>query len=358
MSNFSKPVIIFSLGDPTGIGPEIVVRALANPKLANRIIPVCIGNGVVIRECMEKLEADFTLREMSYYDTQLIKHDETNVVYLIEPPDIEKANFKRGHPDRLSGECAVQSILAACDILKSYTNYSLITAPLSKKAVQLGKYSKYKGYTEILAEQFLLPQSNVKNMLIARPFSKHALRMTHVYSHVPLRKVPELIVTENGRAQIIRTIQLTWAGLVSLGITQPKIAVTGMNPHLEEWEDKDKWGQLGKEEIESIIPAIHQLQKDGLEVTGPMPADAAYRYARDGYVDGVVGMFHDQSHIAAQSDSDGMKHTIVFTIGTPFLRMSTSHGVATDIADQFRADSTPIENCIRMVLKLSTKSVN
>lgn len=341
---------MFTHGDPSGIGPEILLRSLKNMELRNAITPVCVGSEWILKECQEILRLDLSIKKIHTFDESIFSEQE--VVYLIDPISNPSRHIIRGKPNALSGEYAIESVLAACKILQVQKNISLITAPISKKAIQLSKYHHYKGHSEILQEQFAVGKNSMKNMLVVHPFSPHPLRMVHVTSHIPLRQVSSFLLSEDGKASIAKTVQLACDGLKKLGITNPRIAVTGINPHLEEWGDKDAWGNWGMEEVNAILPTIDLLKSRGIQVFGPFTPDSAYRQARKGEFDAVVAMFHDQSHIAALADPDTFDETVIFTIGTPFFRMSTSHGTAADIADKFAANPKPFENCIRMMIHL------
>jgi 4-hydroxy-L-threonine phosphate dehydrogenase PdxA len=348
-----KPnIILLTLGDPTGIGPEVILRALYNLNIWDMVVPICVGSRKVLLDrtrLLGRQGLEFPqIEEIKSLDD--IPSLSTKALFIVDVTNNSEFEYSLGHPNKVSGEIAVDSVLTAIDILKNKPGLSLITAPLSKQAIQLGKYSRYKGHKEIFEEQF--DGVSTINMIVTYPFSKSPLRLVHVTSHVPLREVSGLLLSSKGIDKVIQTVELTCAGLDRIGVIQPRVAVTGFNPHLEEWEDGMR-GELGKEEKHTIVPAVETLRKRGVTISGPITADTAYRRARMGDFDVVVSMFHDQSHIVANSGPKEFSSNIIITMGLPFLRLSTSHGPALDIAHSLKADDRPIRNCIKLVIRNS-----
>ncbi len=349
MKKDNKSVILLTLGDPTGIGPEIVLRALSRFQYSQSSKLICIGSARVLRE-RERALGNQGIR-ITIVDANSLNEavsSNQNSIFMLDVTKSDKHQYVLGHPDAESGILAVDSVLFAIDALKGFTDFSLVTTPISKYAIQLGKYSCFKGHNEIFKEKF--ETSQIINMLITFPFEDNPLRLVHVTSHVPLREVSNILLSPKGIELIVQTTELTYEGLLKMRIKDPRIVITGFNPHLEEWGDELKKGMLGKEEECSIQPAVDILKVKGLTVHGPMTADSAYRHARMGEYDAVVSMYHDQSHIVANSDPKGFATSIIVTLGLPFLRLSTSHGPAVDIADKFNADARPIENCIKYIM--------
>lgn len=343
--------ILFTVGDPCGVGPEVTLKAVSKLPENTSIKPILIGNSNIISErihSLKRLGIGFTKEIVKVENINDVKTLPSNNIPVINIGK-DKAQHSLGKPTDESGEEAIEAVLFACNILRDNPNLKLITSPMSKQAIQMGQYHRFKGHKEIFQDQF--PGSEVINMIVTYPFARHPLRLVHVTSHIPLRQISSFLVSTEGKEKIFQTIKSTWKNLIRLGLRDPHIAVTGINPHLEEWEDIQSIGKLGREERISILPTVEALKSDGMKVFGPMTADSAYRNARMGKYDVVVSMFHDQSHIVANSTPNGFRSNIILSLGLPFMRLSTSHGVALDIAHNYVADSTPIEYCIKFASK-------
>jgi 4-hydroxythreonine-4-phosphate dehydrogenase len=335
------------MGDASGIGPEIILKTVYSVQRRNTRF-VCIGSYQIMEERAYDLRRlGFPVKIIGIKSVEEATSADPQVLYLLDITKDNKIEYDLGKVSPGSAEHAVDAVLEALSIAKRMPDINLITAPLSKQAIQLTKYKNFKGHKEILDDFFNI---RTLNMIISSPFSKNPLRLVHVTSHIPLRRVSEFLLSENAAGKIEQIINLANSGLEKLGIESPRIAVTGINPHLEEW-DEDERGGLGKEEKYSILPAIKNLQANGLLVEGPMTADTAYRLMKQGNYDLTVGMFHDQSHIVSNSLPQFFSTNIIITIGLPFLRLSTSHGLALDIANKFVADPTQMINCVRFILK-------
>ncbi len=287
-----KPIIGITLGDPRGIGPEVIEKALASPDVRNKAEYVVFGDAC-------------------YFDYNQAK------------------NLTPKECGELSGfyiEQAAQAALAG-DI------DAIVTAPISKEHLHAAGYP-YPGHTEFLAN---ISQTKHFRMMMAGP----TLKVVLVTIHEPIQKVSSLLKTDS----ILKTIELTHETLQKwFGIRNPKIAVAGLNPHAGEG------GLFGNEEQKIISPAIKKAQKK-INVTGPLAADTVFNQAVKGYYDAVVVMYHDQGLIPLKllHFDDGVN----VTLGLPFIRTSPDHGTAFDIAGKNKANPSSMVAAIRLALSLT-----
>lgn len=288
--------LAITVGDPGGIGPEIVVKALNFSEVRRSCIPLVIGNGIVIEEAVRLLKS-----KMSRFAKQ---------IEIVDMGVIKK--FRKNKPTLEGGSASVSYIKKAVELALSKKVDGIVTAPISKKALKMGGF-KWPGHTEMLAE--LTNTKDYAMMLIGGP-----LKVILVTIHEALRDVPDLITKE----RILKTIRLARKACDMFGIKNPRIAVSGLNPHAGEA------GLFGKEEIKKIIPAIKEALKEGIPVSGPYPPDTIFYKAYRGDADVVVCMYHDQGLIPLKMLA--FDKGVNVTIGLPFIRTSPDHGTAYDIA--------------------------
>ncbi|MDA8198750.1 MAG: 4-hydroxythreonine-4-phosphate dehydrogenase PdxA [Thermaerobacter sp.] len=313
MTKLSQPQrrparIGITLGDPAGIGPEIVVKALLELEPERAWTPVLFGNPHVLQAALDLVGAS---RRVKVLDDVAAVDDDPRVLSLVATAaDPEPVPY--GVVGSRGGEEAGRAIMAVVDAAKSGAVDVINTAPLNKEALRLAGYH-YPGHTEMLAERFGV--DGVYTM-----FEVDTLRIFFLTRHHPLSEVPALL----GVAQVHAGITRCLGFLKDLGVETPVLAVAALNPHGGEH------GLLGTEERAILEPAIKQAQSEGHRVEGPIPADAVFYQARMGRYAGVLSLYHDQGHIAAKTlDFYG---TVSVTLGLPVLRTSVDHGTAFDIA--------------------------
>ncbi len=302
------------MGDPAGIGPEVTLAALAAPKVARRIQPILVGSVDLYRERARRARRAFTFR--AWQPGQEIA---PRCVPVLDVARLDKAHRVVAAPTRAGGRAAHAAIVAAATLVQDGFADALCTAPISKANLAAAGCGA-TGHTELLAE--LAGGADVRMMMIG---SK--LRVALVTTHLALARVPAAI----DRALVRDTIRIAANALRSqLGIPRPRIAVAGLNPHAGEG------GLYGREEIETIKPAVAQARRSGIDVVGPVAADSAFPLALRGDFDLVVCMYHDQALAPFKllHFSDGVN----FTAGLPFVRTSPDHGTAYDIAGKGVAD--------------------
>ncbi len=332
----AKPVILVTMGDPAGSGPELILKALSHPEIQGIATYVILGDMKVLKRAKEIVKA-YNLNLVSVKDPEeLIEKPFQIGVIDLNNVDLEKLIY--GKPSAMGGKASYEYIVNAVKIIQKGKAHALVTAPISKESLYLAGYS-YPGHTELLAN--LAGVKTVKMMLIA----KH-LKVSHVTTHVSLKKaIAELIKKDN----IYLTIKLTHEALVKLfGIEKPRIAVAGLNPHASEG------GLFGDEEEKEIIPAIELAIKNDIDAEGPYPPDSVfYRAYYNKEFDAVIAMYHDQGHIPVKMVS--FMEGVNMTLGLPFIRTSPDHGTVWGKAGKGTADETATLEAIRLAVLLSRR---
>jgi 4-hydroxythreonine-4-phosphate dehydrogenase len=334
LRDLSLPLAI-SLGDPAGIGPEIVIKAfLAEPELLAK----CRLFGPH-HWLLAQLDRH---AQMSHVDNghSLQAVREAFESHLIEDL-VSPGPFPTGQVSAASGALAFRSIVTATQAVLQGRARALITAPIHKEAMQRAGYL-YPGHTELLAE---LSGGVPVRMMLANP----ELRVVLVTIHMSLRQALDAI-TETA---IVETLKITDASLRRFGMGQhrpgraPSIAVAGLNPHAGEG------GLFGREEIEIIAPALERARALGIQVQGPFAPDTVFMRARGGVeFDAVIALYHDQGLIPVKYL--GVEQGVNITLGLPFVRTSPDHGTAFDIAGQGRADASSMLSALHMADQLSS----
>jgi 4-hydroxythreonine-4-phosphate dehydrogenase len=309
-----RPTIGITLGDPAGVGPEIVVKALAERRLYDQIRPVLFGNPAVLQRAVDLLRAPSAVHVVKAPPDATGTPDCLDIVAASEGPPPPW-----GQVSAEAGREAGAAVVAAVQAVQKGQLDALTTAPLNKEALRLGGYA-YPGHTEMLASLF--HREGVYTLFVTG-----SLYIFFLTRHHPLRAVPDLLTADTVYAGVVRCLQF----LRDLGFEDPHLAVAALNPHAGEN------GLIGREEQTVLIPAVQRAQAEGCRVSGPIPADAVFYQARTGRYTGVLSLYHDQGHIAAKTlDFYG---TVSVTLGLPVIRTSVDHGTAFDIAGQGVADA-------------------
>ncbi len=315
-----KPKLAITMGDPAGIGPEIVVLALNRPETYEKCCPIVTGDSKIIRKAVGLLGLDLKVNAISNVGDAIFKHG-TIDVYDIDCIDLD--TFEFGKVATQCGHAAFLFIKKAIDLAMADEVDGTVTAPLNKEALNLAGHH-FDGHTEMYATF-----TNTKKyaMLLADEF----LRVIHVSTHVPLRKACDLVKKE----RIIEVTELIDDACKQFGIEHPRIGIAGLNPH-----SSDN-GLFGDEEALEITPAVEELRKRGYDAVGPVPPDSLFAKAKCGQFDGCVAMYHDQGHIPFKvvgfnwnqetGRMDSVKGVNI-TLGLPIIRVSVDHGTAFDVA--------------------------
>ncbi len=325
-----KPLLALTVGDPAGIGPEIVLKALAEPEARELARYLVIGPHQVIADMHQRLRSPFELSLVSGVEVlDSVPSGNLPVVSIAFDP---ASAFPIGQVSARSGKAAAEAVEEAVRLALGKKVDAIVTAPLNKEALQAAGYP-YPGHTEMLGALCNARAS----MLLWSP----RLRVVHVSVHCSLREAIERVTRENVRA----TIQLAHDAMRRLGEDRPRIAVAGLNPHAGEA------GMFGTEERDEVLPAIADARAAGLDVSGPWPPDTVFLRASRGEWDIVVGMYHDQGHIAVKLF--GLEDGVNVTLGLPIIRTSVDHGTAFDIAGQGIAQHESMLQAIRLATRMT-----
>ncbi|MGI5170672.1 4-hydroxythreonine-4-phosphate dehydrogenase PdxA [Spirillospora sp. CA-253888] len=301
-----------SMGDPAGIGPEIALKLVADPRCDAPVL--IIGDAGVLARAREASGLDVPIRTVaSARDCA----DTTGVAQVLAETSLPY-DLPWGRVDGRAGRAAYRYVAKGVELACADQIAALVTAPIHKEALRLGGHP-YPGHTEILAE---LSGTGEFAMMMAND----ELRVVLVTIHQALRDAIDAITPEAVR----RTIRLTHDALRRAGIAAPRIAVAGLNPHAGEN------GLMGREDLDVIAPAVRNAREAGIDASGPWPADTVFLRARTGEFDAVVAQYHDQGLIPVKYL--GLERGVNITIGLPFVRTSVDHGTAFDIAGKGVAD--------------------
>ncbi|MGD0667468.1 MAG: 4-hydroxythreonine-4-phosphate dehydrogenase PdxA [Bryobacteraceae bacterium] len=312
----NRPAIALTMGDPAGIGPEIIIKALADPQLAPLARWIVVGDARILASA-ERITG-LKLESAELRDAKAL----TGI-----------GEFAFGRLDARCGAAAVEYVRIATELCLRGEAGAMVTAPLNKEAVTLSG-RRFSGHTEYIAE--LCGATESRMLLWSERFST-----VHVTTHVALRQACELDI-----ARIVRTIELGNEAMKLLGFARPRIAVCGLNPHAGEH------GLFGNEEERSIAPAIEAACRQGILCSGPHAGDTVFLQASRGAYDLVVAMYHDQGHIPMKLiDFEG---TVNISLGIPIIRTSVDHGTAFDIAGKNQADPRSMKQAMRVAARMAS----
>jgi 4-phospho-D-threonate 3-dehydrogenase / 4-phospho-D-erythronate 3-dehydrogenase len=327
-----KPRIAITMGDPAGIGPEICLRLLNQPQLAEECIPIVVGDAGVLRRVSEVASVPFS--------TPVI-HEWADGIAGARVLDLRAVDADAVHPGRVDarcGEAAYRYVTAAIDAGLSGHVAAISTGPLNKEALHAAGHF-YPGHTEIFAERMKAKRSCMMQY-------SDEVTCSFVTTHVGYHEVPALLQPE----RIVDVIELTGNALRRIRGREPRLLVCGLNPHAGE---NGLFGQ--HEEERRIAPAIEQARARGYDVTGPVPGDTAFTPLARRTYDAVVCMYHDQGHIPVKMIAfDSAVNT---TLGLPVQRTSVDHGTAFDIAWKGIANPSSLLAAVRLAIKLSEAPV-
>ena len=350
-----RPVIGITLGDPNGVGPEIIAKIMSQAWVYELCRPLVIGHDEVVRQALSLAEGDTsgTLAEgdtsgsreggetAPNLDVRVTGHPaaalyQYGTVDVLNAADVELGGLKPGQEQAEAGRLAVESVKRAARLAMAGDIAAVVTAPMNKAAMGLAGYS-YAGHTELLAEI-----TGTERFRLALAFD--GVLVSHATTHVSLRDAIDRLSEE----EILVTVDLVGRALASMGVAAPRIAVCGLNPHAGEG------GLFGDEEIRIITPAIEKTREkaraQGWRIVGPLPPDTVFMRARKGEFDGIIGMYHDQGHIPVKAIA--FDRTVNVTLGLPIIRTSVDHGTAFDIAGRGLADAGNLGEALRMAVQL------
>ncbi len=322
-----RPIIAITMGDPCGIGPEIIIKALQSPNIAKNCVPLVIGDRCALERARSVCGSTLKISAVNTAEgARTVRNDS---IPLLEISHLAEADMAYGAPSAAAGDAVYRYICHAARLCLDGTVAAMATAPISKEAMHRAGHD-YPGHTELLAE--LCGSDNFVMMLAG-----DVLRVSLVTIHEALHDVPRLVTFE----QVLKTIRITAEGVARLtGIVSPKLAVLALNPHCGEA------GKFGTQETEVIEPAIRAARQEGINAEGPLSADTLFHFAQQGGYDGVVAMYHDQGLIPLK-----MLHfddAVNITLGLPIIRTSVDHGTAYNLAGTGKASEKSLLAAIRM----------
>lgn len=326
----AKPIIAITLGDPAGIGPEIVVKALMNTQLYTVCRPLVIGDSAVMAQTLTLCQLTATLHPI---DKVTDGKYEWGTIDVIDLHNIDVTKLQIATVQAMCGQAAYDYIKKAVELAMTGEVTALATAPINKESLRAA-HVKHIGHTEILEE---LSQAQDPLTL----FEVRGMRVFFLSRHVSLRQACDLVT----KARVLDYIIRCTAALRRLGIMTGTLAVAGLNPHSSEH------GLFGDEEVQQIEPAVREAQAQGYDVVGPISADSVFHQALQGQYVAVLSLYHDQGHIATKTVD--FEKTISITNGLPFLRTSVDHGTAFDIAGKGIASEISMLEAILLAAKYS-----
>jgi 4-hydroxythreonine-4-phosphate dehydrogenase len=328
-----KNIIAVTMGDPAGIGPEIILKSFQKPEIWKRGVPVVVGDWNVLQEVRDRLQIDVQLTRGKNIDDLL----ETRPAVPVLDQEVvgDAALLPVGRVSPLGGKAAVGYVKKAVELALHGSVRGIATAPINKEALKAAGY-QYIGHTEMLSGM----SSKQKGMTM---FMVDKLKIFFHTRHMSLRQVLENLTVEG----VVETILTADSCLGSLGNKSSTLALAALNPHASDG------GLFGDEEERVLIPARNGARGRGVDVEGPLPADSVFHLGLEGKFDAVVSLYHDQGHIAAKTYD--FYRTVSVTFGLPFMRTSVDHGTAFDIAWKGRANPLSMTEAILACFDLSKR---
>ena len=339
MSNRTR--IAITMGDPAGIGSEVIVKALCHSEIYEKCIPVVIGDRVALEDAVRFCNRDVGLNEISDVTDATGTFGQIDYINLAQ---LNAGSWEYKKNSALCGEASFQYVIRGIHEAMNKKVGAVVTAPINKESLHLAG-RRYSGHTEIFADY-----TGTKDF--AMLLASKSLHVIHVSTHVSLREACDRVKKE----RVLKVIQLADRGMRELGYTAPRIAVAGLNPHCSEQ------GLFGTEEEKEIKPAIEAAREMGFRVEGPEPPDTVFVKCQGGQYDIVVAMYHDQGHIPLklsgfkldpETNTYELLSGINCTIGLPIVRTSVDHGTAFGKAGEGRANEQSMMDAIFAGVKMA-----
>ena len=330
MAGEERPIIAITIGDPAGIGPEVVAKALCNKVIYDMCRPLVVGESATIWAAIKLIKKPLTLHLLEKASDTLGKF---GVIDVLDMHNLEWNKVKVGQVSAECGRASMEFIEKAMQLALNNEVRGMVTAPINKEATMLAGYPGL-GHLEYLAQA-----TGTKEY--ATMLAVGNLRCVHLTTHYSLREACDHVKRE----RILGRLKLTDESFQRWGFGKPRIAVAALNPHAG--ED----GMFGREEIDEIIPAVREAVNWGIDAHGPFPADSIFNHAIKGAFDAVLVMYHDQGHIPVKVH--GFEKSVSVALGLPFLRTAVDHGTAFDIAGKSFADAESMAEAIKTAVWLS-----
>lgn len=325
-----RPFLGLTIGDPAGIGPEIVAKAATQEEVRSACRLLVIGEARIMRRATKLCHLDLTVRSIA---SPAEASGDPACLEVLDLKNIDAASCPPGVLSAQCGQAAVEYLYKAIDLAMAHELDGIVTAPLNKKAMAQAGFP-YAGHTELFAER--TGATDYAMMLVVG-----RMRVLHVSAHTSLRTACDQVK----QARVLTVIRLAHQVLCNLGSRKRRIAVAGLNPHAGES------GLFGREEIEEIAPAVEAAKAEGIKVSGPSPPDTLFYRLKLGEFDAVVAMYHDQGHIPLKLI--GFDRGVNVTVGLPIIRTSVDHGTAFDIAGTGTANPRSLVEAVLLAAKLA-----
>jgi 4-hydroxythreonine-4-phosphate dehydrogenase len=329
------PILAVTMGDPAGIGPEVIAKALAAGIMTRLCRPVVIGARSVMEHTIAGLGLALTLRTITDLNDVSPQAGHVNLLDPLEKP-LDRFTMGLAAPE--TGAASVAFIEKGVALAQAGHIDGIVTAPINKEAMHMAGF-RYPGHTEMLAD--LTQSAEVGMMIVGGP-----LKIMFTTTHVAIKDLSSLLSPD----RIVKAIRLAHRGLSDyFAIAKPKIGVAALNPHAGEH------GLFGDEEERAILPAVRQARTAGIDASDPMPADTLFGKAARGAYDGLVAMYHDQGLIPLKLVAFGT--CVNVTIGLPIIRTSVDHGTAYDIAGKGVADPGSLLEAVKLAAQLAARRI-
>lgn len=334
------PILGISMGDPASIGPEVTVKAVADPAVTASCRPIVVGDAGVLQRTLDQCDVTLSIKVI---ENVAEAEFEDGVLNVFDLANVDPEEFEPGKISSMCGAASFEYVVRNIELAMSGEIDGTVTGPINKESINLAGHH-FGGHTEIYAQY---TNSTKYAMLLV----EEDLRVIHVSTHVSLRQACDLVKKE----RVLETIELMRDACLNLGIEKPRIGVAGLNPHASDG------GLFGDEEAKEILPAVEAARALGIDATGPVPSDTLFPKAIGGVYDGCVVMYHDQGHIPFKVvgfnwDKHAQKMSSVrgvnITLGLPIIRTSVDHGTAMEIAGQNIASSDAMILAIAYAVRL------
>jgi 4-phospho-D-threonate 3-dehydrogenase / 4-phospho-D-erythronate 3-dehydrogenase len=330
-----KPLLGITMGDPAGIGPEVIAKAVTHRTLTRICCPLIIGSFPVMERTIKALKLKLRAVRVDGHEAALMRE---GTVAVLDPLETPLGKFSPGVAAKATGAASVAFIKKGVELAQLGCIDGIVTAPINKEAINMAG-CRYPGHTELLADLTQAKESGM--MIVGGP-----LRIMFVTTHVAIKDLPSLLT----RTKIEKSIRLAQLALTQLyGIKKPRIGIAALNPHAGEH------GLFGNEEARVILPAARAAQAEGILASEPLPADTLFGKAVKGEYDGIVAMYHDQGLIPLKLVAFGT--CVNLTVGLPIIRTSVDHGTAFDIVGKGVADPGSLLEAVKLAAQLATSRI-
>jgi 4-hydroxythreonine-4-phosphate dehydrogenase len=325
-----KPLLVITMGDPAGIGPEIIAKVIDSGEIFPLCRPIVVGDAGVMSKLIGDMRLSVTVRSIA---SPTEADPGTGKVDVIDLHNVDISKHSWGKPNVSSGKATVEYVKRAAAIAIDHSADAIVTAPINKEMMNAAGFN-YGGHTELLAD---ITGSKEYGMM----FVGGGLRIILATTHLALKDVARAIT----RGTVLKSLRLANKAMKYFGIEIPRIGVAALNPHAGEG------GLFGSEEWDEILPAVIMAREEGIHASDPIPADTLFYKARNNYYDLVVAMYHDQGLAPLKMLAFG--NAVNVTVGLPIIRTSVDHGTAYDIAGKGCADPTSLLEAVKLAASMA-----